>query len=529
MFTGIIRNFGKVVLNYQGDLIIQCNQTQEINESQIGDSVCVNGICLTITKIEKNAKFINLYFYVMQETINCTSINKWQIGDNVNIELGMLSSQRLDGHVITGHVTHIAKCINILNTKDMSKIFIFEVQSNSQGIVKKGSICIDGVSLTVATVCDNTFSVCIIPHTLENTIFKYYYINSVVNIEVDNKTNLQCNEWDPVLTHEQGMTIAMQEALKGRYSAPPNPWVGCVIVNNDTRQIISRGYHHTPGTPHAEVHALNDFDTKYSMSNRYTMYVTLEPCSHYGRTPPCVERILKYSGIITDIYIGTLDPDTRVQGSGYKLLSEYFKMHMITNDKVKSMYKGYILNRTQSRPYIIYKIATTFDHNIKTTEKYITCSEALKDVHMLRNACDAIITTTQTVRYDSPSLNVRDSYGKEINKKPVYILGTSSVDTTCIKSDKIILVNTIDDLIKTANLNGHFECIVEGGISVYKSLVQANMIDEIVHYYTSNIDGCLKWIPDIDIVPISSEVIGTTIKTVYRPRLVESRVYTVRS
>lgn len=525
MFTGIIRHFGCVKYNHLGELVVQVSP--EFSECHIGDSVCVNGICLTITKVQQIATDVLLYFYIMNETIKCTTAGTWACDQIVNIELGVCADQRLDGHVTTGHITHTGQVSDILQTTDASKTFLFKVQGSediTQHIVKKGSICIDGVSLTVVQTHSRAFSVCIIPHTLENTVFKYYTVGTLVNIEVEQKHGLVDNSWDIVLSHEHAMHIAMQTALLGRFTAPPNPWVGCVIVCNTTRKIVARGHHITPGTPHAEIHALNMFDTVYSLGNRYSMYVTLEPCSHYGRTPPCVNRIFDYAGVITHVYIGMCDPDSRVASSGARALESKFTVVNMNCARVCEMYRGYTKHRLFGKPYIIFKIATTWDMCTVTfcngsdvaEEKYITSRSALADVHKTRANCDAIITTTRTVHMDRPKLNVRNSEGDHVSSKPVWVVGTTECDTSCIQSDSITCVKTIQELLEQLATKGHFVCLIEGGLGMYMSLLEH--IDEIHWYCDTKVSSSQtgKWNPPGSVFkPVCSEVFDTTVKIVY--------------
>ncbi len=503
MFTGIIRHFGKIVYLYKNDLQIQIENLE--TRPRIGDSIAVNGICLTVVLIQGNV----FSFYVMQETVDCTVFSMWTVRQTVNIEFAAISGSTLDGHITTGHITHTAKVVDIIDNK-----FVFEISEPIQGLIyKKGSVCIDGVSLTVVDVFSSRFSVCIIPHTMANTIFHLYTIGTKVNIEVDNKSMI--TQTDSVLCDEHGMELAMQEALKGRYTAPPNPWVGCIIIQNSTKKIVARGYHHTPGTPHAEIHALNNFDL-LDIPTECTMYVTLEPCSHYGRTGPCTERLLQYNKIITRIVIGMTDPDEKVRSTGIGILKQHFEVTVMNSKKVLEFYRGYILNRITGLPYITFKIATTFDHNTVIDNKYITCKHALEDVHILRSKTDIVLTTTKTVQDDNPKLNIRDSLGNEIQRKPVIIFGTTNVELSSIQSDKIIQVKSVEEL--KSSLSGYFECLVEAGPTVYKTLLAENMIQEVVHYHTSAIGGTNKWELEGNFKPMSSEVVknsSQTIKTVY--------------
>ncbi len=183
MFTGIIETLG-IIKNLENDknnltLTIESKFT---NELKIDQSVSHNGICLTIINIDHNEYSVT----AIKETIDKTSIGLWKINDKINLERGMKLGDRLDGHIVQGHVDQTAKCINI-EEKNGSWEFTFEYdfEKNENITIEKGSITINGVSLTVINSNKNCFSVAIIPYTFENTNFHNLQINSIVNLEFD--------------------------------------------------------------------------------------------------------------------------------------------------------------------------------------------------------------------------------------------------------------------------------------------------------------------------------------------------------
>jgi riboflavin synthase len=182
MFTGIIETIGIIsdIKKDQGNvhLTIQTNIT---NELKIDQSVAHNGVCLTVVEIFDNKHVVT----AIQETINKTTLGLWQIGDKVNIERAMKLGDRLDGHIVQGHVDQTAVCTSI-QEKSGSWEFTFEYDTALNNItIEKGSITVNGTSLTVVNSAKNSFSVAIIPYTYEHTIFHTFEIGTKVNLEFD--------------------------------------------------------------------------------------------------------------------------------------------------------------------------------------------------------------------------------------------------------------------------------------------------------------------------------------------------------
>lgn len=181
MFTGIIENLAKIVdiKNSKSNLEITLSSSLA-SELKIDQSVAHNGICLTVVSIE------NDFFKVtaIEETINKTTINKWQKGDLINLERAMKIGDRLDGHMIQGHVDQIGECIKS-EIKDGSWEYTIEYKKSENITVEKGSIAINGVSLTVIDSMPNSFKVAIIPYTFEHTNFHSLKKGSLVNLEFD--------------------------------------------------------------------------------------------------------------------------------------------------------------------------------------------------------------------------------------------------------------------------------------------------------------------------------------------------------
>ncbi|TET17974.1 MAG: bifunctional diaminohydroxyphosphoribosylaminopyrimidine deaminase/5-amino-6-(5-phosphoribosylamino)uracil reductase RibD, partial [Candidatus Cloacimonadota bacterium] len=208
------------------------------------------------------------------------------------------------------------------------------------------------------------------------------------------------------MTHtERLMKRVFQIAKRGKGRVSPNPLVGALVVKNGS--IVSEGYHKKAGTEHAEVIAIKKAGKNIRGS---TMFINLEPCCHFGRTPPCTDTIIK-SGI-KEIYIGIQDPNPLVSGKGItSLRKNKIKVHTgILEEEARELNEFYFTFMEDKRPFIILKIAQTIDGKIADVSgnsKWITNEYARRKVHKLRNEVDAILTGIGTVQADNPQLTAR--------------------------------------------------------------------------------------------------------------------------
>ena len=183
MFTGIIEEIGKVKnVNKSGNsAVIEIKAKKVLKDTKLGQSIAVNGICLTVTNIKDNSFKVD----VMPETINSSNLKKLKVNDYVNLERAMQVNDRFDGHIVSGHVDTVGKIMNISKNENAVIYEIKMDKSFSKYIIKKGSIAIDGISLTVVDIKNDIVKVSIIPTTQDETILKYKQIGSIVNIECD--------------------------------------------------------------------------------------------------------------------------------------------------------------------------------------------------------------------------------------------------------------------------------------------------------------------------------------------------------
>lgn len=183
MFTGLIEEIGQIknIITTSNIKKITVKCSKVLDELKLGDSVAINGVCQTVTKINDDS----FSFDTITETLSKTTFNSLRYGDNVNLERALTLTSRLDGHIVQGHIDTRGKIIQINKLEKKVEFYVAFPQEFKHFLAHTGSICIDGISLTVADIFDYSFKVAIIPTTLENTIAKNYKIGSEVNLEFD--------------------------------------------------------------------------------------------------------------------------------------------------------------------------------------------------------------------------------------------------------------------------------------------------------------------------------------------------------
>ncbi len=181
MFTGIIEDIGYVLsVEKQKDNLNFCIKSKITDELKVDQSVSHNGVCLTVVKIDKDKYYVT----AIKETLKKTNLSFLKVNDLVNLERCLKLGDRLDGHLVQGHVDQTATCTNIIDDNG-SKVYTFQYDDKGNLTVEKGSICVNGVSLTVIDSMKNSFSVAIIPYTMENTNFHKISLGTIVNLEFD--------------------------------------------------------------------------------------------------------------------------------------------------------------------------------------------------------------------------------------------------------------------------------------------------------------------------------------------------------
>ncbi len=304
-----------------------------------------------------------------------------------------------------------------------------------------------------------------------------------------------------MLIQEMYMKRCIQLALKGLGAVAPNPMVGCVIVHEG--KIIGEGYHEVYGSAHAEVNAINSVENKEFLKN-CVLYVSLEPCNHYGKTPPCSDLILKHQ--IPEVVIGCTDSFEKVAGKGIeKLKNAGIKVTTdVLESECRNLNKRFFTFHEKKRPYIILKWAQTQDGFISRLEEdiqnnnWITGEESKILSHQLRVSEQAILVGTNTARIDNPELTARLVPGKNplriVLDKNLSLAATLNIFD---QSTPTLIINTVKnevlpnlEYIKTEGKDVAQETIeilykkeissliIEGGAHTLNSFIAVNLWDE---------------------------------------------------
>lgn len=313
------------------------------------------------------------------------------------------------------------------------------------------------------------------------------------------------------------MSRALKLAKRGIYTTAPNPNVGCVIVRDG--EIVGEGHHHRAGEPHAEVHAMRMAGDK---AEGATAYVTLEPCSHYGRTPPCAEGLIKAK--VARVVCAMEDPNPKVAGRGFQMLRDAgveVQVGLLENEAIE-LNKGFIKFMQTGMPYVQLKMAASLDGQSALSNgqsQWITSPKARQDVQRYRALSGGILSTSKTVIDDNASLNVRwddlpnsvkaHYQQDEVRQPPRVILDRQSQlsdDLKLFNTDgERIIVSQGGDIAPELDKNGQVDLAVtlkavasgthinhlwvEAGATLASSLIKANLVDELIVYLAPKLMG----------------------------------------
>lgn len=343
-----------------------------------------------------------------------------------------------------------------------------------------------------------------------------------------------------MISHKKYMEIAINLAGKGKGATSPNPMVGCVIVKRG--RIIGKGCHKKAGEDHAEVIALSQAGKK---ANNSTLYVNLEPCSHWGKTPPCTEKIVEAG--VREVIIGCQDPNPLVEGfKELKFRGIKSKIGILENES-KKLNEVYIKYMKKKMPFVAIKVAMSADGRIATSSgdsKYITSTEARKAVHQLRAEVDAVLVGVNTVIRDNPQLTPRLVQGKDplkivldsslkipekcsLMREPSKLLiattskaPKSKLDALHQKGAKSIILNQKDGMVDLRQLMEELgkreitSVMIEGGTEVNSSAIKAGIVDKIIIFTAPKIIGSGKGaIGNLGITKIDKAIKLKNIKT----------------
>jgi diaminohydroxyphosphoribosylaminopyrimidine deaminase/5-amino-6-(5-phosphoribosylamino)uracil reductase len=294
------------------------------------------------------------------------------------------------------------------------------------------------------------------------------------------------------------MRRALELAEWGRSSVSPNPMVGCVIVYQD--RIIGEGHHHQYGGPHAEVNAINSVQNP-DFLKASTVYVTLEPCAHWGKTPPCANLLIEKQ--VKKVVIAAVDPNPLVGGNGIKILKNAgIEVEIgILEKEARWQNRRFFTQIEKHRPYVILKWAQTQDGFVARenySSKWISVAQSRQLVHKWRTEEDAILVGKKTALHDNPYLNVRDWVGKnpvrivlDSNLElPIHLhLFDQTIPTICYNSKKSKTVENLEfvkletafsvvEILKDLHSRKIQSLIVEGGTKVLSQFIHSDLWDE---------------------------------------------------
>ena len=294
----------------------------------------------------------------------------------------------------------------------------------------------------------------------------------------------------PDAVDRECMTRAIAAARAVRCLTAPNPWVGAVLRTPEGRMF--EGATSEPGGPHAEVVALRAAGPAARGS---TLYVTLEPCSHHGRTPPCADAVVAAG--VSRVVVGIEDPDPSVSGKGLAILREAgLQVEVgVQADHVRAQLTPYLAHRRTGRPWVVLKLAATLDGGTAApngSSRWITSPEARADGHRLRAESDAILVGAGTVRRDDPSLTVRDyrppvaPRGGSVDPRRV-VLGSAPDGARvhpCTEVD-----GEPSEVLDQLGAEGVVQLLVEGGATVAGEFHRAGLVDRYVLYLAPALFG----------------------------------------
>lgn len=281
-----------------------------------------------------------------------------------------------------------------------------------------------------------------------------------------------------VFDDEGGMRAALDAAGASHRRTSPNPRVGAVVVLDG--RIVGTGSTHPPGGSHAERVAL---EAAGPAAAGATLYTTLEPCDHHGRTAPCTDAVIGAG--VARVVVGVGDPDPEVSGRGLDRLREAgLAVDVgVLADEVATQLAPYLHHRRTGRPYVVLKLAATLDGRIAApdgTSRWITGAEARHDVHRLRAASDAVCVGAGTVRADDPRLDVRDMVDEAAAPPRRVVLGAIPAGARVLPAEEYH--GDIDGLLEALGSDGVLQLLVEGGADVAGRFHRAGLVDRYVVY-----------------------------------------------
>lgn len=293
---------------------------------------------------------------------------------------------------------------------------------------------------------------------------------------------------------------ALREAVRGVGRTSPNPAVGAVVVKDGA--IIGRGFHARAGDRHAEVVALDDVNANVGVGAAAgsVVYVTLEPCGHHGRTPPCVDRLIAER--VARVVVGTVDPNPKMNGQSLQKLRDHgIDVEIASGDGAlwsQALLLPFASSIVRQRPHVVLKVATSLDGKVATrtgSSRWITGAESRRLVHRLRDACDAVATGSGTIIADNPALTVREVAGRN----PLRVVfdrrhraakdAAVFADAHHVVIDSAVVDSAADLAMPLLHRRHIASLLVEAGPALATAFLRAGLVDELWWFHAPIVVG----------------------------------------
>jgi diaminohydroxyphosphoribosylaminopyrimidine deaminase / 5-amino-6-(5-phosphoribosylamino)uracil reductase len=284
---------------------------------------------------------------------------------------------------------------------------------------------------------------------------------------------------------------ALELAERGRGTTHPNPVVGAVVVAGD--EVVGEGWHERAGGPHAEVVAL---EAAGDRAGGATLYITLEPCAHYGRTPPCVDAIVGAG--VARVVVGAPDPNPKTDGQGFARLRDAgVDVELLNGEAGRQARRQNEAWRTwiaACRPFVTYKAAVTLDGRVVVPEsRWVTGEGSRRRVHELRAASDAVAVGMGTVRADAPRLDARDVESDRQPRKLAF--GTGALPEG---SELELVSGPLDEALKRLAAEGVQSLLLEGGPTLASSFLREGLVDKLLLFVAPTLAGSgPRWVGEL--------------------------------
>jgi diaminohydroxyphosphoribosylaminopyrimidine deaminase/5-amino-6-(5-phosphoribosylamino)uracil reductase len=284
---------------------------------------------------------------------------------------------------------------------------------------------------------------------------------------------------------------ALELAERGRGTTHPNPVVGAVVVAGD--EVVGEGWHERAGGPHAELVAL---EAAGERTRDASLYVTLEPCAHYGRTPPCVDAIVAAG--IGRVVVGASDPNPKTNGQGFARLRQAgIEVELLDGELARHARRQTEAWRTwiaAARPFVTYKAAVTLDGRVVVREsRWVTGEESRRRVHELRAASDAIAVGMGTVRADAPRLDARDVEAERQPRRLAF--GTGPLPEG---SELELASGPLEETLKRLAAEGVQSLLLEGGPTLASSFLREGLVDKLLLFVAPTLAGSgPRWVGEL--------------------------------